>query len=160
MKQFIFLLLVPILFFSCYSYRISASKLRGSALNTDVEKEYVYVVNPEMKEEYSILQSSNIFHIVSDSLDPHTSKIKLLPPVPQIHCANYLMAWGMFLGQIPLSISSDRKFRYAEISDGNETIKEFELPFYKRLWFWDIFSRRKNYYKVAGQALQISYDEK
>lgn len=112
-----------------------------------------------MTEEYAILLESNIFNIVTDSQATGVFKIKLLPPARQVRCANFLIGWGMFLGQIPVTVSSGRNFRISQISDGEETIEELELPVYTRYWFWDIFSRRKNYKKAAGLALRHSFTQ-
>ena len=162
MKHLFLFPLLSVLLCSCYSYRISKRELKNAEVTTHLssEKKTVYVINPELSDEYSILQASNIFHIASDSLDPTVRKIKLLPPTHRFLCGNFLIGWGMFLGQLPISIPSNRNFRFATILDGEETIEEFKLPFRTRYWFWDIFSSRKNYNKVAGQALRLSFYSK
>jgi len=162
MKHLFLFPLLSILLCSCYSYRISKREWKNAKVTTQAsaEKETVYVINPELSDEYSILQASNIFHIAADSVDPTVRKIKLLTPTHQFICGNFLIGWGMFLGQLPISIPSSTNFRFAAISDGKEIIQEFELPFRTRFWFWDIFSRRKNYNKVAGEALRLSFYSK
>ena len=107
-----------------------------------------------MSKEYSIILASNIFQVVTDSMVPDVVKIKLLAPDHEFRCANFLIGWTMFLGQM-IKMPSGRNFRFVEIQ---EIVKEFELPFFTR--YWDIFSRRKNYNKVAGLALQQSYISK
>ena len=158
-RRFILFPILSILLCSCYSYKISnpdSRKLRADDASIP-EKKNVYVINPEMADEYSILMASNIFHVVPDSSVTGVIKIKLLPHNRKFMCANFLIGWGMFLGQLPIKMPSGRNFRFAEINNDKEMIHEFELPFFVRYWFWDIFSRRKNYNKVAGQALRQSF---
>ena len=159
MKQLILFSLLSVLLCSCYSYRINKTQLKRLELNDNrsTEKKKIYIINPEVSEEYSILQASNIFQIVSDSLDTTALKIKLIHSEQYGYCANFLIGWAMFLGQIPITVPQSRNFSFTEIKNGEETLREFKLPLYTRYWFWDIFSRRKKYNKVAGQALRLSF---
>ena len=80
-RRFILFPILSILLCSCYSYRIGADSRKLRADDASIpEKKNVYVINPEMADEYSILMASNIFHVVPDSSVTGVIKIKLLPP--------------------------------------------------------------------------------
>jgi hypothetical protein len=148
------LFLMPVLICSCYSYHIRSRNIKECPGN--IERKNVYIVNPEYSGEYSILSASGIYNIVSDSTAAGVTKIKLLPPGRTVVCGNPLIGWAMFLGQIPIYLPSGRSFRFIEYTGGQEITKEFALPVYCRYWFWDVFSKRKDFNHVAGKALKLS----
>jgi hypothetical protein len=155
LTEYIWLALATVLFTSCYSYRVN---VKG---DKDCTESFVlkdaYVVNPDLEEEYNILKKSGIFRLVPDSASAGIVHIKLRPTKYMFVCGTPLVGWAMFLGQLPLSLPAGGTFSFTEAIGEKEEVREIELQVYQRYWFWDMFSRKKNYEAAAGQALKIKY---
>lgn len=144
---------------SCYSYRIVNEEYREVSQKND-SKEKVYVLNADtLKNELKILEYSNLFEIVPDSLNAD-SYIRLYPPRPRFACGMPLIVPIMTLGQLPGYLPEDRDFEFDLISKEGKLKYEFQLGVMKRVWFWDLFSTKKNRNKTLGKVLYAEWKNK
>lgn len=162
---------------SCYSYRASFKKhgktdadIRGQEdLHRNRKRAYVTFGHGAGKEEYLILKHSGIFDLVDDRT---SADVRIV-----LHLMHRRLASGMAtiitifsLGQIPISMHDRYFLSFDEIQEDKETKeqkqlssktkKEFEIVVKKRIWFWDIFSRRRDYRVEAAKALKWQYENK
>tara|TARA_B100000780_G_scaffold261139_1_gene213375 strand:- start:1429 stop:1938 length:510 start_codon:yes stop_codon:yes gene_type:complete len=153
------ILVFSTLFTSCYSYRIVNKEQRHTKpINNSQEK--VYVLNADtLKNELKILEYSNLFEIVADSLEAD-SYIRLYPPRLRFVCGMGMIVPIMTLGQLPGYLPEDRIFEFDLISKNEELKYEFQLDVMKRIWFWDIFSTKKNREKILGKVLYAEWKNK
>jgi hypothetical protein len=153
LKNIPVVLLLPVFISGCYSYRIFPKQLRS--FKTPAATTTVYVENPEFKKEFSILKNSGIYKVTHDS--SCSVRIKLHKMKQRLACGTAFPAWGLFLGQIPMYMPDLNQYSFEEIKNGDTTIIDFRLGVEQRYWFWDIFSRKKNFNKEAGKALAANY---
>lgn len=139
---------------SCYTYRIYPKAERNFEVPLPQEK--VYIINPELKKEYKILQQSGIYTFTSDSTDKSAAHIRLKPLERWFVCGNPLIGWAILLGQMPAYLPDKHRFVFEKTAGDTVVEKRFELNITTRYWFWDMFSK-KNYNKTAGKALAIQY---
>ncbi len=162
---------------SCYSYRASFKKhgktdtaIRGQEdLHRNRKRAFVTFTRGAGKEEYLILKHSGIFDLVDDRA---SADVRIV-----LHRMHRRLASGMAtiitifsLGQIPISTPDRYYLSFDEIHEVKETKerkwpplkikREFEIVVKKRIWFWDIFSRRKDYRVEAAKALKWQYKNK
>ena len=152
-KKLPVVLLLPEFISGCYSYRIYPKLLRD--FKAPAPTTTVYIENPELKREYAILQNSGIYNITNDSTC--ASRIRLHKIKQRFACGNAVPAWLIFLGQLPMHLPDLNQYSFEEIKNGDTTTIDTRLSVVKRYWFWDIFSRKKNFNKEAGKALAINY---
>ncbi len=135
---------------SCHSYRIFPKEYRKTPLKQPTTT--VYVINAELSKEFNIFKYSNIYNISNDSTT--LTKIKLYPlDTVRRACGQGFVLSVFTLGQFPVGYPDVYSFQYAEISPQATTIKKLTIEIMQRLWFWDIFSKHKNFAKEAGRAL-------
>lgn len=144
-----------VLLSSCYSYKIYPIEIRNYTYSGDRKK--AYVLNPQLKKEYKILQSSNIFEIVSDSLDITAIKINLQPLKKRYACGQPITASLITLGQVPVLLPDCYKYSFEEIAGTNSTSHFIEMHIATRVWFWDMFIFKKKFNQKAGQVLLAKY---
>ncbi|WP_166962233.1 hypothetical protein [Yeosuana marina] len=140
---------------SCYSYRIFPKEFRKTKTNLDT-KPKAFVINKELEREYKILQESNIYDIVEDSINQ--LKVKLYPfeQIRKVDGQPIIITF-LTLGQVPVNFYDAYSFKFDEIIK-NETIEnKFELQIAQRVWLWDIFKFNKDFEGKAGKALRGSY---
>ena len=151
-------LLLLFLFNSCYSYKlaIKTNSLTKQQSNRSLPK--AYVVNPELEYELSILEHAQLFELTNDSLN--TLKIQLYPIEPiAIDLMGPFTLVLLTLGQVPIHLSNEHPFRFDEIYPDETRTFATRLRVKQRLWFWDFFSSKKDFAKVAGKDLQQLYLE-
>lgn len=139
---------------SCYSYRLGAGQAPCAA---PLPLRTAYVYNPQLAEEYVILEQAQIFRLVGDTADPATVRLRLLPMQRTFVCLNPIVGWAIFLGQVPMRIPRGGIFEFEEWEGARQVTRSCTLRVDKRYWFWDLFSARKNYRHIAGAALKQSY---
>jgi hypothetical protein len=115
------------------------------------------VLNPELSDEYAILSESAILNLVKDSMAPRAVAIRLLPMESRLAPANGIFNTILSLGQVPVRYEDRYFFQFEEISEKEKAAKAFELKVASEIWFWNIFSKKKNFSKAAGQALLADY---
>jgi len=137
----------------CFSYRVFPKQYRD--FKVPAATKTVYIDNPRLKRELSILKGSGIYNITDDSTC--TSRIKLHRMEERIACGNGFAIWALFLGQFPMSLPDNRTYSFEEIVQSDTTAIKVDLLIVQRYWFWDIFSRKKDFNKEAGKALAANY---
>lgn len=158
MKQVFVFLFSLLVLTSCKAYRVFPKEYRH--FSSSEKRRSAYVLQPELTTEYSILKEAAIFEFVNDSSSADVVKIKLHPMEKQLAAANGIITTLFTFGQLP-ALYTDRYFyRFEEISGNTRTFKTFELDVATEVWFWNIFSSKKNFSKQAGQALLANYFRK
>lgn len=147
---------ILILFSSCYSYKINPKELRNYTYSG--KKQKVYVLNPELKKEYKILEDSTIFEITSDSADKTMLNIKLHPFKKRLACGQLIMGSLITLGQVPVLLPDRYEYFFDEINNNITTTRTIEMQIAQRCWFWDMFVFNKKFNQKAGQVLSAKYN--
>jgi hypothetical protein len=140
---------------SCRAYRIYPADYREFSYN-EIKRPAV-VLNPELAEEYAIFKKAAIFNLVSDTMTPYLVKIKLLPIEKHLACGEGAFFTLFTLGQFPVLYTDRYYYKFEEVGEKEIVSKKFELHVATTVWFWNIFSSKKNFNKQAGQALLASY---
>jgi len=148
-------ILISILFCSCYSYKIYPKEARKFAYTG--EKKEVFILNPELSNEYKILKNSGIYKIVDDSSKNSVLKIKLYPIGKNYACGQPIIASLITLGQVPVYFPDRYQYQFDECSKIDTIHIKQELLVATRVWFWDMFAFNKNFKKKAGQTLLAGY---
>ena len=143
---------------SCYSYKLFPKEYRDFA--PPKETRTAYVVNKELKREYKILEASKLFQLTNDSSDLHAIKVTLYPIKQRFVCGQPILAYVVFLGQLPVYFPDQYQYTFDEKIEGLITRRHFELQVTKRYWFWDMFTFDKNFKAKAGQALLANYHQR
>ena len=146
-------LFLPVVFSGCYAYKIFPKNYRD--IKTPAATETAYVVNPELKKEMKIFQYAGLYNITDDS-SCHL-KIRLHKIERGFTCGNGLIAWAIFLGQLPVYMPDRYKYSFEELRSDESRQLSFELQVAQRYWFWDMFTFQKNFSKQAGKALSGNY---
>lgn len=155
MRYFVFLVIVCCLI-SCYSYKIFPTE--NAAIKTDMPRKKAFILNPQLKKEYSILYKSNLFDIVSDSTDKAAVKIELYPLESGVACAGTVYPLPVLtLGQVPQTVRNTYSFKFAEITEQGVNQKQIDLQMGEQIWFWHMFTFRKNFEGKAGKLLNMEY---
>lgn len=147
---------ILILFSSCYSYKIYPKELRNYTYAG--KKQKVYVLNPELKKEYKILQASTIFEITSDSADKTVLNIKLHPFKKRLAFGQLIMVSLITLGQVPVLLPDRYEYFFDEINNNITTTRTIEMQIATKVWFWDMFVFNKKFDEKAGQVLSAKYN--
>lgn len=117
----------------------------------------VYVVNPELKRELRILQTSGIFQL---SNEPTSVRTLTLKPIRRYgFCANPLMLSGLTLGVLPGAVPGNFCFEYELKSGDLIERRSHRLPVYVRYSVWERLSQRDTD-QVLGEALAWSVLER
>jgi hypothetical protein len=140
---------------SCYSYKIFPKEYRKFEYRG--QKQLAFVINPELKKENRILKQSGIFEFTADTSKANCLKIKLRPLGKTIMCGEPILASALTLGQFPVYFPDKYYYQFQIISQGDTTLKSFELRVSQRYWFWDMFLFGKNFSRKAGKALLANY---
>jgi len=119
-----------------------------------------FVLNPELAKEYAIFKNAGIFNLVDDNSSPDVVKIRLLPMDRRLACGNGAFLTLFTVGQLPVLYTDRYFYKFEEILENTKTEREFELQVATTVWFWNIFSKQKNFNKQAGQALGANYFKK
>lgn len=101
-----------------------------------------------------ILEAADILILTNDSTV--SKKIRLIPleEVSEPRCmTGTFPIMVLSLGQIPVRTPYRYKFQFEVISPGSTTLFTDTLTIDKRIWFWDLFSFRKNLGRQLGKAL-------
>lgn len=146
--------LLIILCNSCYSYKIYPKEYRK--LENDNPKKTAYIIIDTLKKERKILISSELFEIVTDSLNADLN-IKLYPLEKSFVCGQPLTISMLTFGQFPVILPDRYLYKFEEIENGNITNRKLELKIAQRVWFWDMFAFNKKFEKKAGKALLGEY---
>ena len=141
---------------SCYSYHVFPKN--SGIIKPIKEKKTVYIINPELKKEYSILNNAEIFNITKDSTIG--LKIKLYPIKRRLACGFGSLFTLLSLGQLPVNYLDIYMIRFDEMENNKITSNEFTLNVIQRSWFWDMFVFNKNFNGKAGEALHREYNKK
>ena len=155
MRKAILLILLAVVFVSCYSYKIFPKGDREFVYNG--EKKKAFVVNPQLSKEFHILKKAGIFQFTSDSLDESTVRIKLSSMKRNFACGEPIIASVLTLGQLPVLFPDRYDYSFEEIGKSDTIRKNFELHVATRFWFWDMFVFNKNFDRKAGKALLACY---
>ena len=155
MKYFILLTSTSILLSSCYTYKIFPEEYKNVTYSG--ARQVAYILNPELRKEYKILQSSKIFELTYDSSDKSAIKIKLLPIKKGSACGQPLTASLLTLGQVPIYLPDTYEYTFDELKETETIGHRFEMRIATRIWFWDMFLLKKNFEQKAGQVLSVKY---
>jgi hypothetical protein len=157
MKRNLFiLLLLPFLLSSCYTYKIFPMGVRRYSY--DGPKQTAYILNPELKKEYSILKKSNIYNLSTDSLGNNIVRIRLYRIDRHLVCGQPITLSVITLGQLPVYLPDRYKFQFDEIGADQQTSKKsYDFSIATRYWFWDLFSFHKDFSGKAGKVLCYKY---
>ncbi len=154
MKGLIISLAPLILLSSCYSYRIFPKAIRDYTYSGPRQR--AYVLNPELKKEYKILLSSNVFDIATDSAKA-AIKVRLYPMRMTASCGQPITGSLITLGQVPVLLPDRYQYRFDIISNEVSTPYSTEMQIATHVWFWDMFVFDKKFKKKAGQVLLANY---
>lgn len=155
-KNTIVILLMPVFFSGCYAYKVFPKNYR--AIKTPEPTTTVYIINPELIKEYSILKNAGIYVISNDSSS--SIKIKLYPLKHHFVCGQPLLSSMITLGQLPVYLPDTYQFSYEEQKGEQRELFSYELKIAKRYWFWDMFTFQKNFKTQAGKALAGNHYDK
>jgi hypothetical protein len=153
MKLTIFAAMASLLLSSCYTYKILPSK--NATDKPEMPRKKAYVVNPQLKKEYSILYSSNLFDLSSDSTD--AVKIVLYPMDSRVRCMQMFPLNTFVLGQIPETYRDNYYFKFDEISKDSLKENQIDLCIGQKIWFWSMFVFNKKFDQKAGKLLKLEY---
>ena len=149
LKTLTIIFCLPLISVSCYSYRQLRQQDVAPVRTNDqrITPQTVYALNAaELPYEYRILKESGLYAFTSDSF--YSQKIRLLPlekyPVAAFGRAEALPVIVMTFGQVPLRLQEKYTFHYYMVGDGIAVKKDYELTIDRRVWFWDIFSFKKD----------------
>ncbi len=119
----------------------------------------VFVINKDsFQDEYVISKHSEIFNFTDDSLSK--LKIKLYPLEKNIiPCGNPIVGSMLTLGQLPSEFPDKYKYSFDLINNDVAKSEDIELEVHQHLWFWNLFSNKKNFKKQIGIALRAKYLE-
>ena len=157
MKRIILYTATILLLQSCYSYR---TNFKGPELKGQFKalpKQEAFVINEELyKKEYRILKRSQIYVLTNDS--SCATKIELSKGFkqPYFGCAMYLVGFAFFIGQMPVVLPEKYFFEYKEIQAHDTTVINLQLNYTKRLWFWDMFSTKKNLENTLAKEIRYN----
>ncbi len=154
MRRTIISLVPLILLSSCYSYRIFPKAIRNYTYSGPRQK--AYVLNPELKKEYKILISSNVFDITRDSTGA-VINLKLYPMRMTSSCGQPITGSLITLGQVPVLLPDRYQYRFDIISNAVSTSYTTEMLIATHVWFWDMFVIHKKFNQKAGQVLLSNY---
>ncbi len=154
MTKLLIYLFIILSFSSCYAYKIYPKEDRH--FTCAGERKKLFVINPELKKEYSILKWSGIFQITNDSTGADIM-IRLFSLRRNFVCGNAIMGGVITLGQMPVHFPDIYDFSFEEFSDRGKIEWSYQLKIVKRYWFWDMFTFDKNLKKKAGKALLVAY---
>ncbi|HWJ92001.1 MAG TPA: hypothetical protein VNR87_12865 [Flavisolibacter sp.] len=140
---------------SCYAYKIYPKEDRDFEYYG--EKRTAFIVNPELKKEYAVLERSGIFHLSNDSSSSNVVKIRLHKLNRNFLCGQPIVASLMTFGQLPVYFPDLYFFSFEEFDGTVTQERKFELKIAQRYWFWDLFTFEKNFKKKAGKALLANY---
>jgi hypothetical protein len=155
MIRFFFFVLVLTFLTSCRAYRIYPAEHREFSYGQT--KRPAFVINPELSKEYAILKEAAVFNLVSDSLSSAVIKIELLPMEKRLASGNDVFITLFTVGQFPVLYSDLYYYKFEEVTEEKKVSKAFELQVATSVWFWNMFSSKKDFNKQAGQALLASY---
>jgi hypothetical protein len=155
MKSLLFAAISCCMLASCYNYRIFPTK--NAAVKTDMPRKKAFILNPQLKREYSIFYKSNLFDIVNDSTDGAVVKIELYPMESNVKCSGAMPITVLALGQVPQTFRDYYSFKFAEITGQGIDQKEIKLCIGEQFWFWHLFVFRKNFEGKAGKLLNMEY---
>jgi hypothetical protein len=147
-------LVISIVFPSCYTYKIYPKEHRNYVYTG--ERQRAYVQNPEAKA-FRVFQAANIFQLTSDSTDTSALQIKLYPVRRGMVCGQAIVASMITLGQLPVYLPDRYYFNFDEIKLGTIIHRQFDLQIATRYWFWDMFTFKKHFQQKAGQSLLAKY---
>ncbi|WP_299228049.1 hypothetical protein [uncultured Psychroserpens sp.] len=156
MKHLTILILTLIILNSCVAaYKIQTKSFRDFDASSTVNK--AFVINKDsLLEEYKILKHSKLFEFTNDSTNAIKIKLHQLKRLPQPSCGNLMTGSMLTLGQLPARFPETYIYRFDLIENENVAKKEIQLKIDQHLWFWNIFSNKKNFNKQAGIVLRGS----
>lgn len=158
MKKYLFLFSLVLILNSCFpAYKIYPKTDRKHRATPSLNK--VYVINKgSFPKEYKILKHSNLFVFTNDSLC--NLKIKLHPLEKTNWFCGQLMTGTMAtLGQLPAQFPDKYLYTLDLIQGDSVENVSTEIEVHQHLWFWNIFSNKKNFKKQAGIALGAKYSK-
>ena len=138
---------------SCYTYKVYPKSYRSLPAPTNPIK--AYVVNPDLKKEYYILQASGIFELTDLSEADITIRLDSLQR--SYVCGQPIVVSAMTLGQLPVYMPDRYTFRFEEQKGDEIIVHALELQVAKRIWFWDLFNPDKHFSSKAATALLGAY---
>lgn len=74
-------------------------------------------------------------------------------------CGQPMVISKMTLGQFPVNLLERHKLAYEITDTMRADIKEHVLNLYRRVWFWDMFSKKRDLEKALGRTLTKEYLE-
>jgi hypothetical protein len=113
----------------------------------------VFVTNPEMQREYSILKNSEIYPLTNQPAGAR--KLTLLPIKHFGRCGNPIMLTILTIGIVPEVLPSAQVFEYDLETDGKIEHCVHPLPTYDRVSIWEWFANHDDD-KVMAEALAWS----
>jgi hypothetical protein len=140
---------------SCYNYKIFPKEFRNYSYTGPRPK--AYVLNPQLKKEYKILKSANIFELVSNNAGLTTLKISLRPLKKRFTCGEPVLGSLITLGQVPVLLLDRYEFSFEEIAGNDSTVHDVEMDIAEQVWFWNMFVFNKKFDQKAGQILLARY---
>jgi hypothetical protein len=146
-----------ILFFAltgCTSYQfVTNGKVDGDPIQF---KAKAYVVNPELKQEYEILQRSQLYELVQDSLE--AVKIKLNPMQTALMCGNPLIGTIFTFGLIPSTVEDQYFYSFTEQQSNNSIERKIMANVRMRLSAYEIFFSGNLKQQIA-EGLKLAYSK-
>lgn len=107
----------------------------------------VFVVNPQMQNEYAILKTSKIYQLTNQ---PAGARRLTLHPVLQLGgCGNPLLLTCFTFGFIPGTLPARRVFEYDLETDGVVVQYAHSLPLYERFSIWEGLSFTSDWKMMA-----------
>lgn len=125
---------------------------RNTKLPAEIKK--VYITNKDsLEQEFRILEHSKLYEFIDDTT--FTVKLKLYPlKKNQFPCGNPMIGSMLTLGQLPTRFPDTYHYKFDIIENNQITSHELDMEIHQHLWFWNIFSNKKNFNKQAGIALR------
>jgi len=158
MKNGILLFLLTTLLQSCISaykiYPVTDRKLKDIP-----EKDVVFISNKDsFPKAYKVLKHANIYTFTNDSLNTNQIKLHKLEKTTWF-CGQPMLGSMITFGQLPVQFPDKYRYTFDIMKRGRTETHSYDIEVHQSLWFWNIFSNKKNFKKQIGIAVAAKYAE-
>ncbi len=118
------------------------------------QRPVAYITNPELRQEWAVLEASSLYTISPDPAAP--SKITLAPIRKYPGCGNPMLGAIFTLGLLPAYMPDSYVFRYTEDGPGGKQAFEHNVRVEYRYSLWEAFFFWADDDKELGRAVRAA----